>query len=33
MPKVQLVTDADTTLGQAQDEQKAGKKPNPYEGC
>jgi ABC-type branched-subunit amino acid transport system substrate-binding protein len=32
MPKVQLVTDTDTTLGQAQDEQKAGKKPNPYEG-
>jgi ABC-type branched-subunit amino acid transport system substrate-binding protein len=32
MPKVQLVTDADTTLAQAQDEQKAGKKPNPYEG-
>jgi ABC-type branched-subunit amino acid transport system substrate-binding protein len=32
MPKVQLATDADTTLGQAQDEQKAGKKPNPYEG-
>jgi ABC-type branched-subunit amino acid transport system substrate-binding protein len=32
MPKVQLVTDSDTTLGQAQDEQKAGKNPNPYEG-
>jgi ABC-type branched-subunit amino acid transport system substrate-binding protein len=32
MPKVQLVTDSDTTLAQAQDEQKAGKKPNPYEG-
>ena len=32
MPKVQLVTDSDTTLDQAQDEQKAGKKPNPYEG-
>jgi ABC-type branched-subunit amino acid transport system substrate-binding protein len=32
MPKVQLVTDSDTTLAQAQDEQKAGKNPNPYEG-
>jgi ABC-type branched-subunit amino acid transport system substrate-binding protein len=32
MPKVQLVTDTDTSLGQAQDEQKAGKNPNPYEG-
>ena len=32
MPNVQLVTDTDTTLAQAQDEQKAGKKPNPYEG-
>jgi hypothetical protein len=32
MPKVQLVTDTDTALAQAQDEQKAGKKPNPYEG-
>jgi ABC-type branched-subunit amino acid transport system substrate-binding protein len=32
MPKVQLVTDTDTALGQAQDEQKAGKSPNPYEG-
>ncbi len=32
MPKVQLVTDTDTTLAQAQDEQKAGKNPNPYEG-
>jgi ABC-type branched-subunit amino acid transport system substrate-binding protein len=32
MPKVQLVTDTDTSLGQAQDEQMAGKNPNPYEG-
>jgi ABC-type branched-subunit amino acid transport system substrate-binding protein len=32
MPKVQLVTDTDTALAQAQDEQKAGKNPNPYEG-
>jgi ABC-type branched-subunit amino acid transport system substrate-binding protein len=32
MPKVQLVTDTDTTLAQAQDEAKAGKNPNPYEG-
>ena len=32
MPKVQLVTDTDTTLAQAQDEAKAGKSPNPYEG-
>jgi ABC-type branched-subunit amino acid transport system substrate-binding protein len=32
MPKVQLVTDTDTTLDQAQDEQKAGKTPNPYDG-
>jgi ABC-type branched-subunit amino acid transport system substrate-binding protein len=32
MPKVQLVTDTDTSLEQARDEQKAGKNPNPYEG-
>ncbi len=29
---MQLVTDTDTTLDQAQDEAKAGKSPNPYEG-
>jgi ABC-type branched-subunit amino acid transport system substrate-binding protein len=32
LPKVQLVTDTDTALAQAQDEAKAGKNPNPYEG-
>jgi ABC-type branched-subunit amino acid transport system substrate-binding protein len=32
MPKAQLVTDTDTSLAQAQGEQTAGTKPNPYEG-
>lgn len=32
MPKVLLVTDTDTSLSQARDEQRAGKSPNPYEG-
>ncbi len=32
MPKVQLVTDTDTTLDQAKGEQDAGVSPNPYEG-
>jgi ABC-type branched-subunit amino acid transport system substrate-binding protein len=32
MPKVQFITDTDTALAQAQDEAKAGKNPNPYEG-
>ncbi len=32
MPKVQLVTDTDTTIQQARDEAAAGTKPNPYEG-
>jgi len=32
MPKVQLVTDTDTALDQAKDEQQAGVSPNPYEG-
>jgi len=32
MPKVQLITDTDTALAQAQDEAKAGKNPNPYDG-
>jgi ABC-type branched-subunit amino acid transport system substrate-binding protein len=32
MPKVQLITDTDTALAQARDEQKAGKNPNPYQG-
>ncbi len=32
LPKVQLVTDTDTTLQQARDEAAAGKNPNPYEG-
>jgi ABC-type branched-subunit amino acid transport system substrate-binding protein len=32
MPKAQLITDTDTSLDQAQGEQNAGLKPNPYEG-
>jgi ABC-type branched-subunit amino acid transport system substrate-binding protein len=32
MPKVQLVTDTDTSLDQAKGEQQAGANPNPYEG-
>jgi ABC-type branched-subunit amino acid transport system substrate-binding protein len=32
LPEVQLITDADATLQQAQDEADAGKDPNPYEG-
>ncbi len=32
LPKVQLLADADATAEQAQDEVKAGKTPNPYEG-
>ena len=32
MPDVQLITDADATAGQGQDEVAAGKNPNPYEG-
>jgi len=32
MPKVLLITDTDVALNGAQDEKKAGKNPNPYEG-
>jgi len=32
IPKLLLLTDADSTAAQAQDEVSAGKKPNPYEG-
>jgi ABC-type branched-subunit amino acid transport system substrate-binding protein len=32
LPKALLITDADATAQQAQDEVKAGKTPNPYEG-
>ena len=32
LPKVQLVTDTDTTIAQGRDETAAGTKPNPYEG-
>jgi len=32
MPKVQLIADSDSVAEQAQDEVKAGKTPNPYEG-
>jgi hypothetical protein len=32
MPNVQLLTDSSSTAEQAQDEVKAGKTPNPYEG-
>ncbi len=32
LPKAQLITDTDTALDQAKDEQEAGRNPNPYEG-
>lgn len=32
LPDAQLITDTDTALAQARDEQNAGKNPNPYEG-
>ena len=32
LPKAQLITDTDTSLDQAKDEQNAGVDPNPYEG-